>query len=137
MSLGVSGGERGLGRNRIEGVGGVPDQRAAWLQLGGHLGAEVLDRLEGADQAAKLPALLGVGDGLVEHRLAGAQHVGRQNRPRRVAKAAQHRIGWGAIERFGGRRIEPQLAEAPGEVDGREGGIGQPVGARVHQMKAA
>src|ERR1043166_5716697 len=58
VRLGLRGGERSLGGNRVEGVRRIPDERAAGLQLRRHLGAHVLHRLERADRAAELPALL-------------------------------------------------------------------------------
>ena len=70
----------------IEGVRGVPDQRARRLDLGGHLGAQVLHRLERADRAAELLALLRVGDRHLERAIARAEQVGRERDARRVER---------------------------------------------------
>ncbi len=94
MRLGVRGRQRGLGGNGIEGMGRIPDQRAGRLEFGRHLGAQMLDRLEGADDAVELLALLGIVHGLFQHARAGAQRVGGQHHPAGIAhpgRARRHR----------------------------------------------
>ena len=135
--LGVGGHQRGLGRRGVEGVGGVPDQRAAGLQLGGHLGAQVLHRLERADHPAELPALLGVGHRLVEHHLGRAQACRRRAAPSRrragaassCRRAAGQRLGRDVVEgqlrRAGASRRSPASGSASGPPRRRAPGAGR------------
>src|SRR6185369_17987848 len=58
----------------VPGMGGVPDERARRLQLDGHIGELMLERLKAADQPAVLLALLGIVD---RARLDGARRAQR------------------------------------------------------------
>ena len=69
-------------------VGREPNERAARLQLGRHLGRHVLHRLEAGDDTAELHAFLRIGHGLVEHGLGCAERVGRQHHATGVANGA-------------------------------------------------
>src|SRR3546814_6018465 len=75
----MAGDQRCLVRHRVEGVGGVPDERTARFMTRGHLGAHMLYGLETADQAAELFALASIIDSLFDHRLTCAQTVGGQD----------------------------------------------------------
>src|SRR3546814_418333 len=74
----MAGDQRCLVRHRVEGVGGVPDERTARFMTRGHLGAHMLYGLETADQAAELFALASIIDSLFDHRLTCAKTVGGQ-----------------------------------------------------------
>ena len=114
MGLGVGGGQGGFGRHGVGGVGGVPHQGAAGFEIGGHLGAQVLDRLERADRAAELAPLLGIGDRFADRGLTRSQHVGGQHHPTGVTQSGKD-VAVG--KRFGRRGAEPDLAETAGAVD--------------------
>ena len=75
-------------------VAGVPDHGAAWLQHRHHVGELVLHRLETADDAVELRALLHEAECLVEHVLRGAERVGCQHHAAGVQHAL-HRRHWG------------------------------------------
>ncbi len=68
----------------------VPDHRPAGFERGGHFRAHVLDRLEGSDHAIELLAFLGIGDGIVEHFLRGAQGICSEHDTARIDHAPQH-----------------------------------------------
>src|SRR3712207_8342043 len=59
---GRGGGERELSRGLVVGARRVPGGRGGALGAAEHSGAEVLDRLEGADRPAELAAHRGMGD---------------------------------------------------------------------------
>jgi len=70
----------------------------------------MLHGLKGADRPTELLALPGVGDGLLDHRLAGPERVGRQGDPTghqraldRPARIPEDRLGHGALEDHLGR----------------------------------
>src|SRR5688572_29267980 len=104
-------GERGLGGRRLRGRGGERevlrfgvggdaagpvDRGPCGLELHHHVGALVLDRLEGADRAAELDALLGIGDGEVERALRDADLLGRERDGGEREGAGQRGLGGGA-----------------------------------------
>src|SRR3546814_7437288 len=64
VRFGMAGNQRCLVRHRFEGVGGVPDERAARFMPRGHLGAHMLYGLEAADKATELFALASIIDSL-------------------------------------------------------------------------
>jgi len=79
--------QRRLVRDRVEAVGGVPEQRSRGLDLGDHLRTHMLHGLKRADQAIELLALLGVGHGLLDHRLTGTEGIGGERDTTRVEHA--------------------------------------------------
>ena len=136
VRLGLAGHQPALFRDRAVGVGGVPDEGAARLQLRRHLRAHVLDGLEGADDAVELAAFLGVGDGFVQHRLRGAQGVGGEHDAAGVDGLEQgfSAVG-GAGQEFRWRGVEDDFGDGAGAVDGLQPrGLG---GCRVRQMEGA
>ena len=86
----------------ILGGRGFQRQHARRRELGGHVGQHPLDRLVVGDRLAELLALLRVGDGLVERRLADAERLRRDRdasalqRPHRepeaLVDAAEHLV---------------------------------------------
>ena len=97
----------------------------------------MLDRLERADDAAELLALLGVGDGLLDHAPARAQRVGGEHDAAGVDHAVERggRIAGG--QRFGLDIVEVQFADGARRVDGGERGLLQTLRLGVDQMQAA
>ena len=73
MRLELTGHQTGLMRNLVKRVPGIPDKGARGLEVGRHLGAHMLDRLERSDHAAELHPLTGIGDRLIDHVLGGTQ----------------------------------------------------------------
>ena len=121
VGLGLAGHQPALFGDRAVGMGGVPDQRPARLQLRCHLRAHVLHRLEGADHAVELAALLGVGDGLVEHRLRCAQGVGGEHDAAGVDGFEQRFAAVGAAgQQFRRRAVEHRFGDGARAVDGLE-----------------
>ena len=122
-------------------VGDPAGHQAGGLEVGGEVGEAVLEGLEGADRAAELLALLGVGEGVVEGALADAEHrrgedqaldveAGHQLRPALV-DLAEHGVGGGLavgeVERVGlaaAHRVDRDLISMPsasrGTPDHRE-----------------
>src|SRR3546814_13708824 len=84
VRFGMAGNQRCLVRHRFEGVGGVPDERAARFMPRGHLGAHMLYGLEAADKATELFALASIIDSLFDHGLTCAKTV--KSEERRVGK---------------------------------------------------
>src|SRR5690606_10972277 len=119
MRLGEQGGKRGVLRQVIGGVSRIPDERLAGLQLRRHFGAHMLDRLERADDAAELLALLRIVNGAAEHILARAETLRRQNDAPGVDERAQHRRRL-VRERLGRRILKRQFSERAGRIDARE-----------------
>ena len=126
----------GIGRALTQRMPGIPDEGARGFQRGRHLGTQVLDGLERCDHPAELLALAGIGHGLVEHALAGAQGVGGQHRPADGQHLAQHRrAGAGqAVGRHGG---ELQFTDVAAAVDGGQTHALQAGGIGGHQVQAA
>ena len=73
MRLELTGHQTGFEGNLVERMPGIPDKGPRRLEVGRHLRAHVLDRLEGADHAAELHPLTGIGDRLIDHVLGGTQ----------------------------------------------------------------
>ena len=107
MRLGLQRGQSRLVRQRVLRVASVPNHGAARLQYGDHVGKLMLHRLEAADQAVELRALLHECQRLIEHMLCCAQRVGRQHdatgiqhpvhcRERRIRRI-EHDC-WGVVE---------------------------------------
>src|SRR3546814_20990521 len=86
VRFGMAGNQRCLVRHRVEGVGGVPDERAARFMPRGHLGAHMLYGLAAADKATELFALASIIDSLFDHGLTCAQTVGGEDHTTRSAQ---------------------------------------------------
>src|SRR5205807_9475657 len=123
--------DRGVGQLVGEGVGGVVHGAAGRLHQQQGLRQLVLHRLEGADAAAELLALLHVGDRLVEQRRGDADQDGRGG----GGGVVEGPVGGFAAARQAGvvtglRR--GHLEEPAGAVPAAQRGQGQPVlGERV------
>ena len=115
MSLEQGGEVVDLVRSPVPGVGGVPEQGLDRIDFGQDLGADVLHRLEGADDSLELLALLGVLDGDVQPLLGCAEGVGGKGDP-------------GGMD--GSPRAVGAAAEALGrsQVDSGERDLGDPAG---------
>ena len=132
MRLGMARHQAALFRNRLVGVRRIPHQRPARFQFRRHLRAHVLHRLERADHAVELTALLGVVHRLVQHGLRGAQRIRRQHDASGIDDGAQRFAAvYGAGQRFGGGFVEHHLRHRARAVDGlelghlRTAGVGQ------------
>ena len=87
------------------------------LEFGGQVGEAVLERLEGADRAAELLALLDVGEGVVEGALGDAEHRRGEDQPLDVE--AGHQLGPALVdlaEHGVGRRLDVGQVERVGLV---------------------
>ena len=127
-----------LVRALVPGIGGVPEQGLDGLDFGENLGADVLDGLEGADDALELLALLRVVDRDVESLLGGAEGVGGDGDLGRV-DGALRALGT-AAEAFRGVQVdagEGDFGDPPGVVDGLEGLDVYSRGRRLEQVEAA
>jgi hypothetical protein len=124
---------------RIEGVRRIPEERARGLDLGRHLGAQMLDRLEGRDRAAELHALLRVGDRHRERAIAAAEEIGGE----RDAAGVEHPLH--GVARTAARAdplgrahvLEDELADAPRAVEGRERLHAQALRVARHERQRA
>ncbi len=133
VSLGVGGRNGSVSEPCVQGVGRIPDQGPGRFELCGHLGAKVLHRLEGANWAGELLALMGVGHGLVQHGAGGAQGVGGEHHPSGVdetldgLRVALQRLARGLLKRKG--------CQPPGPVNGLQGLVGLALACPLKEMK--
>ena len=81
----------------LVGEGGDPaGHQAGRLEVGRHVGDAVLERLEGADRAAELLALLDVDDQVVEDALGDAEH--RRGEDQALDVEAGHQLRPGLVD---------------------------------------
>ena len=97
--------------------------RRATVDRHQHVGAGVLDRLEGADRAAELVAHLRVGDGRGQHRLGQARGCRTRSRPRPGRSSAAAAVGVA---------VEAAAPPPTGTVGGHRG---QPAGFVEYRLR--
>src|SRR5439155_11049816 len=85
------GGTRRFPRAVLEGIRRIPDERAGRLDVGHHLGGDVLHRLEGADRTSELVPDLRVLDGHLERACGPAETVGGDEEGTQVDQPGEER----------------------------------------------
>ena len=95
--------------------GRVEVERAAGLDLGGHVGEQERQALEVDDRPAELLALLGVGDGVVERGLGQADRAGGDAEPAAVERGQRDLEALALL-------AEQPVGADPGAVEAHLGG---------------
>ena len=108
----------------------MPQPRLAHREVGREIGEQELDALKLDDPPARLPALVDVGDRILEGGAGNAERVGGDARPRFVERGEQQRQpGAGPADQIGARHH----AILEGERRGRRGAVAHLVLGAQHR----